>query len=157
MSYWNHDDERNVEAITGCFLIVRREALDEVGLLDEDFFFYGEDKDWCRRFSRAGWDVTFCPDVEIVHIGEASSSKDPVRFYIMLHKAALQYWRKHHGRTGRLYYACVILGAHSIRLAARLALYPFAKAKRKKLREQIEQSFACIRWLLTGVEPASTK
>lgn len=55
MTYWSHDTIRNVEVINGCLWMVRREALRKVGLLDEDFFFCGEDIDWCKRFVDAGW------------------------------------------------------------------------------------------------------
>jgi GT2 family glycosyltransferase len=157
MAYWDHDEVRNVEAITGAFMVARREALDEVGLLDEDFFFYAEDKDWCRRFSRAGWDVTFCPDVEVVHIGAASSSKDPIRFSIMHHKSNAHYWRKHHGRIGRFYYSCVVFGSHTARLILHLARYPFAGSRRSDARERAQTSFACLKWLLFGVEPKSKR
>ncbi len=50
MNYWNHDSVRSVDALSGCFWMVRRKALKEVGLLDEDFFLYGEDIDWCKRY-----------------------------------------------------------------------------------------------------------
>ncbi len=64
------------------FWFVRRKAMDEVGLLDEDFFFYGEDIDWCRRFRDAGWEVVFYPEAETIHFGGASSGNAPVRFYL---------------------------------------------------------------------------
>ena len=52
MDDWQRDDERDVEVVSGCYLMVRREAMEAVGLLDEDFFFFGEETDWCRRFLR---------------------------------------------------------------------------------------------------------
>jgi GT2 family glycosyltransferase len=54
MKYWAHDEVRKVDVITGCFWMVRRKAIDEVGLIDEDFFIYGEDIDWCKRFHNTG-------------------------------------------------------------------------------------------------------
>ncbi len=72
MSNWNRDDEREVEVVTGCFMMVRREACLEVGTMDEAFFFFGEETDWCLRFKQAGWKVKFAPVGEIVHLGGAS-------------------------------------------------------------------------------------
>ena len=63
------------EVLSGCFMMVRREAFDEVGPLDEDFFFYGEDTDWCKRFHDAGWKVVYFADAR----------GDPLR------------WRQHQG------------------------------------------------------------
>jgi hypothetical protein len=50
MNYWNHDSVRSVDALSGCFWMVRWKALSEVGPLDKDFFIYGEDIDWCKRY-----------------------------------------------------------------------------------------------------------
>src|SRR5208337_5435775 len=59
--HWPQDSPRPVDILTGCFWLVRREALTRVGLLDEGFFMYGEDKDWCKRFWAQGWQVVFVP------------------------------------------------------------------------------------------------
>ncbi len=61
--------EAEVPAVSGCAMFVRRAALERVGPLDEAFFFYGEETDWCRRFAAAGWGVHFAPVGEIVHFG----------------------------------------------------------------------------------------
>ncbi|MDX8396291.1 MAG: glycosyltransferase family 2 protein [Mariprofundaceae bacterium] len=76
-----------VEAISGAFMLVRREAFEDVGLMDERYFLHCEDLDWCMRFRIKGWKILFVPDVEISHAkGECSSSR-PVRVE----------WHKHHG------------------------------------------------------------
>ncbi len=62
-----------VEACCGAFMMVRRSAVEEVGVWDEDFFFYGEDLDWCYRFWEKGWKVVFYPHVKIIHHKGASS------------------------------------------------------------------------------------
>lgn len=59
--------ERSVDWLVGAFLFARRTAVEEVGLLDERFFLYSEEKDWCLRFHGAGWDVRHLPVMEIVH------------------------------------------------------------------------------------------
>jgi len=73
MRAWQRDSERDVQVITGCFLLARREAVEQVGLFDQQFFFYGEETDWCLRFAQHGWGVRFAPVGEIIHHGGASA------------------------------------------------------------------------------------
>lgn len=70
MTYWDHDAPREVETVKGCFMLLRREALDAVGLMDEGFFLYGEETDLCCRMRRAGRRVMFAPEPQIVHLGD---------------------------------------------------------------------------------------
>ena len=149
MKYWAHDAIRKVDVLSGCFWIVRRKALDIVGLLDEDFFIYGEDIDWCRRFHNAGWGVVFYPGAEAIHIGRASSSNAPVRFYLELQKADLRYWRKHHGRLGQLAYWMIILLRQSVRLPVYALIYIFRPGARSNAIFKLKRALTCIRWLFT--------
>jgi len=73
MTHLDPDDAYEVEAISGSCMFIRREALEEVGMLDETFFMYGEDLDWCFRFGRSGWKVYYTPETSIIHYkGESS-------------------------------------------------------------------------------------
>jgi N-acetylglucosaminyl-diphospho-decaprenol L-rhamnosyltransferase len=69
---FDHDEVRDVDWLFGACLLVRRDAADEVGLFDEDFFMFSEETDWCYRFRQAGWKVYFFPGAEVVHVGGAS-------------------------------------------------------------------------------------
>jgi N-acetylglucosaminyl-diphospho-decaprenol L-rhamnosyltransferase len=69
---FDHDEVREVDFVMGACMLVRREAIDEVGLLDEDYFLFSEETDWCFRFRQAGWQVLFFPGAECVHVGGAS-------------------------------------------------------------------------------------
>lgn len=148
MKYWPHDEERYVDVLSGCFWVIKREALEEVGLLDEDFFFYGEDIDWCRRFHKAGWDVVFNPSAEAIHFGGASSSNAPIRFCIEMQKADLQYWRKHHGRSGLVIYAMIIIFRHLLRLVFDSLKYMLSRRERESSSFKLKRSLACIRFVL---------
>ena len=149
MKYWAHDKERKVDVITGCFWMVRRKAIDEAGLLDEDFFIYGEDIDWCRRFHKAGWDVVFYPEAQAIHIGRASSSNAPIKFYLEMQKADVQYWRKHHGRIGRAGYLAIILIRQTLRVVSGAFRYITRPSARESTCFKLKRSLACIRWLFT--------
>ncbi|MBI4172193.1 MAG: glycosyltransferase family 2 protein [Actinobacteria bacterium] len=69
---FDHDEVREAEFVMGACLLVRREAVDEVGGLDEDYFLFSEEVDWCFRFRQAGWQVLFYPGAECVHVGGAA-------------------------------------------------------------------------------------
>jgi GT2 family glycosyltransferase len=73
MTWWSRNDSRDVDVVTGCFMLVRKEAIDQVGLMDERFFMYAEETDWCYRFKARAWKNRFTPDAEIIHIGGASA------------------------------------------------------------------------------------
>ena len=78
-------------------MLVRMEALKEVGLLDESFFFYGEETDWCKRFADSGWQLMFAPVGEIIHHGSLSSKACNHRRDLMLTEGILRFHRKHSG------------------------------------------------------------
>jgi N-acetylglucosaminyl-diphospho-decaprenol L-rhamnosyltransferase len=67
MADWDRSSEREVEWISGSAMLLRREALDQVGALDEGYFMYVEDVDLCTRLRAGGWSVLFSPEVEVVH------------------------------------------------------------------------------------------
>lgn len=97
MMDWARDSERAVEVITGCYLMLRREVLEQIGPLDEAFFFFGEETDWCRRMHKAGWQLRFAPVGEIIHHGSASVRKLNHRRDLMLTDATVRLNRKHGG------------------------------------------------------------
>ena len=95
-----YDTEAVVGAVNGAFMLVRREALDEVGGLDERFWMYGEDLDWCLRFTRAGWEVRYWPGTTVLHIKAGSSGRArslPVNREF--HRAMWVFYSKHGGVT----------------------------------------------------------
>jgi len=96
---WARDDEREVEVISGCYLLARRSAVAEIGLLDESFFLYGEETDWCRRCADAGWKLVFAPLGCITHFGSGSSRKLNYRRDLMLSEGTVRLHRKHGGRA----------------------------------------------------------
>lgn len=97
MDDWQRDDERDVDVVSGCYLMVRREATEAVGLLDEDFFFFGEETDWCRRFRAHGYAVRFAPVGTITHFGGGSSTSLNSKRDLMLSEATVRLHRKHGG------------------------------------------------------------
>ncbi|MGB7582214.1 MAG: glycosyltransferase family 2 protein [Sedimentisphaerales bacterium] len=96
MTWWDRNDVREVDVVTGCFMLVRRRAIEQTGLMDEQFFVYGEETDWCYRFRQGGWKVLFIPDAKIVHLGGQSSKQMASQMTLQLKGSILQFMRKHH-------------------------------------------------------------
>jgi len=82
------------EAISGSFMLVRRTAMDDVGLMDEGYFLHCEDLDWCMRFRQKGWKILFVPGVEVVHAKGVCSHARPVRVEWHKHKGMVRFYRK---------------------------------------------------------------
>jgi GT2 family glycosyltransferase len=112
MTGWDRTTEARVEVISGAAMFVRRAAMEEVGLLDEAFFFYGEETDWCHRFARAGWELRFVPIPEITHFGGGAAGKLNHKRDVLMTEGTTRLHRKHGGLVAGL--TCfAILGAHN--------------------------------------------
>ena len=91
---FDHDEVREAEFVMGACMLVRRAAVAEVGPLDEAFFLFSEETDWCYRFVQAGWKVLFYPGAECVHVGGASHGG---RLYRENLRGHLRFLAKHRG------------------------------------------------------------
>lgn len=83
-----------VEAISGACMLVRRDALEEIGPLDEGYFMHCEDLDWCMRFRRKGWKILFVPDAKVVHHRGTCSISRPIFVEWHKHKGMVRFYRK---------------------------------------------------------------
>jgi len=117
-----HDRPREAEFLMGACLLVRREAVERVGFLDESFFIFSEETDWCFRARRAGWKVLFFPGAEVVHVGGASHGGRLFREQVRGH---LRFLAKHRGATEAERARRLLLLA--LRLRARL--FPGARGR----------------------------
>jgi hypothetical protein len=113
----NHDREPlptspvEVEAISGSFMFVRRQALDAVGPLDEGYFLHCEDLDWFVRFNQAGWKIALVPDVRVIHHKGACSTGDPLAVERHKHRGMERFFRKfQYQRYPRLFSVFVVFG-----------------------------------------------
>jgi N-acetylglucosaminyl-diphospho-decaprenol L-rhamnosyltransferase len=89
-----HDEERDVDWVMGACMLVRRRAIEDVGGLDESFFLFSEETDWCYRFARAGWKTVFTPTAECVHVGGATHGGRMFRENV---RGNLRFLLKHRG------------------------------------------------------------
>jgi GT2 family glycosyltransferase len=147
MTHWLRDSERAVDIISGCYLLVRREVVDEVGLLDESFFFYGEETDWCRRIRDKGHKLMFAPVGEITHHGGGSVKKLNHKRDIMLTEALVRLHLKHGGRLAAGAAWCVLNGFNLSRAvfwsgAALLRRSDHARERATHFRKVFANAFA---------------
>jgi len=101
MSYLPWDEPSQIEVISGAYCLLRRKALDQVGLLDEDFFMYGEDIDLSYRLLKGGWQNWFLP-FDIIHYKGESTQKSSFRYVHVFYQAMLIFFRKHYGHLSFL-------------------------------------------------------
>ena len=126
-----------VDSVCGACLLVRREVVERVGLLDERFFMYGEDLDWCMRTRQAGWTVRYEPSIVVQHQHGAASRQRALRTTFHFFRAMDLFYRKHYVRryhplvTGAVRTA--IYGALAVSMCRTLLTTP-ARSTRRLLR-----------------------
>lgn len=144
MNDFDHERIRDVEVLSGCFLMVRREALEKVGLLDERFFIYKEDVDWCKRFHDAHWLARFYPTAEAIHYGGASSSVTPARFLMEMEKANLQYWRKHYGWLAEKLILNISVAHYGLRVVVWGSAHLWSRGNNLIAKQMLKRYVACL-------------
>jgi GT2 family glycosyltransferase len=150
-----HASASRVPAIGGCFWLLRKTAIEQVGPFDERFFFYAEDIDWCKRFGENGWSVVYFPQASATHYGGGSSEKAPVRYSVEIIRSTLQYWRKHHGRLRHALCFLMFVAHHAIKLVTRLFVWLLSGGRSLSTSRKMAQDYSCLRWLLTRDEASS--
>lgn len=116
LTYLDPNQPHEVDAVSGAFLVIRKDVVDKIGVLDETFFIYGEDMDWCIRAKRAGWKVMYYPDAEILHykgVGcSTNSRKTSYEFYRAMYLFHRKHFAKNHSPvTNLLIYFGIVLRA----------------------------------------------
>lgn len=147
------DVERDVDWIAGSYLFVRRACLEDVGLLDERFFLYDEDIDWCRRAWKAGWKVRYWPGATMIHIGSGvrllMSDKTFIHF-----RSRLQYIRKQHSSVAAVAFYVAISLKLALATCRQILLALFGRATLRDVAERFDRQtmFMLLRSGRSGVE-----
>jgi len=139
-----------VDWLGGACLLVRPAAINEVGLLDESFFMYSEETDWCFRMRQQGWKVYYLPEVEVIHLGGGSASRASATQLVRLYGSKIRFFRKHYGarQAGLLRYGLATVNA--LGLARRALAWPLQRQGREEVRCRLEAQWKLIWWLLRG-------
>ncbi len=98
LTHADPDEELEVDALSGSAMMVRKDIIDKIGLLDEDIFMFGEDIDWCWRVKEAGYKVIYFPSSVVYHIHGASSRLRPFGATVNLHKGMEVFYKKHYAK-----------------------------------------------------------
>ena len=132
---------RSVDWVMGAALLLRRDAIDQVGAFDEEFFLYSEEVDLQFRLRQAGWEVHYFPDATVVHHESQFSAEIPERRINEMWRSRHRYWRKHHGSIGARVAALATGGQY----AMRAAIAPLAHRSSRRMLLHARDS-----WRVTG-------
>lgn len=127
MTYLSELERNEVDSLVGAFMMVRRSVIDEVGMLDEDFFMYGEDIDWCYRIKAAGYQNIYFPKAEIIHYKGASSRKKRIKTLYEFHRAMLLFYKKHYIREYNIAVTALVYAGIGAKLSAALLVNLFKR------------------------------
>ena len=105
--------------------MVRDKVIEEVGLLDENLYFYNDDLDWCRRMRKEGWELWYLPQAEVIHYGGVSSKQLKKELLLAGYKGSYYYCQKHYGK----FIAAIYKGLATLELIIRLIIYALFKKK----------------------------
>lgn len=111
-----------VDAISGAFMVARKTAVIDVGLLDEQYFMHCEDLDWCMRFAQSGWKVGFVPDVSVIHAKGVSSQSRPIGVLLTLHKGMDRFFDKFYQQESSVALRLVVKLGIAVSFLSRAAL-----------------------------------
>ncbi|MBI3162118.1 MAG: glycosyltransferase family 2 protein [Chloroflexi bacterium] len=129
MSYMGEDETHEAEAVSGSCMMIRREVIEQIGYLDENFFAYQEDSDYCRRARLHGWKIYYHPQAQVIHYGgEGGSKVQPFRTIYEWHRSYYLYFRKHFAKD----YFFLFNWVYYFAMFAKLALSLFVNLFRKK-------------------------
>jgi GT2 family glycosyltransferase len=132
--FWRSQKPVSVDFVIGAALVVRKEVIDKVGMLDENLFFYNDDLDWCMSIRKAGWKIFFVPQAEVIHYGGYSSKRAfKARLFVEGFKGGMYFCRKHYGELAFLVYR-IFLG---LLLPVALPFHLFNREKKKAYAEII--------------------
>jgi len=96
LTYLDPDEITEVDAVSGSFMMIRREVYEQVGGLDEDFFMYGEDIDWCYKIKKAGWKIYYVPLTQIIHFKGESTKRSNIDEIRVFYDAMRIFVKKHY-------------------------------------------------------------
>jgi len=122
-----------VDWVGGACLMVRREAADQVGLLDEAIFMYTEETDWCYRLARGGWEIVYLPGACVTHLGGGSSRNSSLRSLLALYASKMYFFRKHYGRGMALALKVGLLARTAVQTLLVSLPWPRSPERRERL------------------------
>ena len=149
--FWGRDQSCHVEYICGACMVMRREVVDQIGLLDDSSPMFLDDMDYCRRISDAGWRIAFVAEAKITHLWQQSSGqfRREADFYALVCHSMWLYFYKHEGRASATAFAVMVAAAGILRSAAGIVALAVAPPKTRNIwRRQLQMALGLSRWAL---------
>lgn len=149
MSYWDHNDEREVNLLSGSCALIRKEVFEEVGLFDENFFMYTEETDLFYRIKRHGWKVYFLPSAQIIHLWGKSTEQLPYKMAVEARKTMELFFKKHYGLRAVFAHRVAVICASFFVQVFSLFMYLLAKGEeRLKAKNIFLKNNFMFKWAL---------
>jgi len=139
----------DVDWMVGACLMVRREAIDQVGLLDDGFFMYSEELDWQRRFANAGWRTVYLPDARVVHYHGQSAGQVTALTHIRFSRSKVRYFCKHHGPLAGMFVRMWLMINYAYEWT--VELFKWLVGHKRELRRERMRAYAQV--LRSGLRP----
>ena len=130
LTYLDPDQIAEVDAVVGAFMLVRGQAIQQAGLLDETFFMYGEDLDWAYRIVQAGWKVFYCPQATVLHIKRAAS-RHSLKAQQEFYRAMRIFYDKHYAANTPWWLHWLVLGGIGLRASLLTLEYRFLHGRQQ--------------------------
>lgn len=153
MGWWDRKDEREVQVVSGMFMLVRKSVIEQVGLMDEDYVVYAEEADWCYRFWNAGYKCVFTPTAKIIHVdgGGKSTSQIPKRMFVQKQKSLLLFQKKNRGYLAWAATWLVLVTVQMIRMP--ILTICAVLNKRSAFAPRAGLAAAAVKYHLLGIYP----
>jgi len=139
-------ETQEVDWLVGACLLVRSEAAKQVGLMDEGYYMYSEELDWCRRFAAAGWRIVYHPVAKVIHHGGQSSDQDLFRRHILFQHSKCRYFERYHGRPFAQLLRVFVLSNYIFMLIEDVAKLLLLRRNRSMRRQRISTLSRVVAW-----------
>jgi N-acetylglucosaminyl-diphospho-decaprenol L-rhamnosyltransferase len=134
-----------VDYVEGACLLVRRQAIEEVGGLDEGYFMYAEEVDWCYAMKQGDWQVWYQPNARIIHYGGASSCHRRTQREADLYRSRVRFFRKHYGDRAAIGLKMLIYGLTVVKIVIHRPLRLISRNRRGRAIVSMNDLIASLR------------
>lgn len=146
MYHWDHTEDREVDVIKGCCMMIPREFIEQHGLFDEQFFLFSDEYDLCKRIKKSGLKVFFTPKSEIIHYGRVTVDRLNTESHLIFLQSLNKYYKKHHGLSYALAVKIVHIIGNTIRLFGWSLVWMINPSKRFQAKEKLRRVSGFYRW-----------
>jgi GT2 family glycosyltransferase len=141
---WGDQGNSEVDFVSGSCLMIRQETMGQIGLLDERFFMYAEDADWCLRANRAGWKVYHCAEARLFHLAGGSSGRDAAARVVNIRQAKLYFFKKHYSWLSYWLLKVIVFCESLAKILFDSATYVWVGRERRKFKRSRMRGYALL-------------